>query len=152
MPICQTFGNVSPKEKKDFQITGGSIITKLGAIEKRAKYGEIEFVYQDAALTQKSDRWAFCLTSGEIILPRSIFIDPPKDRFTPNSFSILPINEGYVLLSIDPAKSQRVCMLENADGSAYPTVGFNGTTVAYANKQYERKSDGWYEGQNKVSD
>ena len=40
-----TNGNVTPKEKKDYAVSG-SLVTRLGPLEKRAKYGDWDFVYQ----------------------------------------------------------------------------------------------------------
>ncbi len=46
--VIDTNGNLLLKEKKDYVVSGGSLITRLGPLEKRATYGDWDFVYQDA--------------------------------------------------------------------------------------------------------
>lgn len=58
-----TFGNFVPTDKQSYVVKGGTLISTLGAIEKRAKYGDWDVVYADPERTKRAG-WGDCLTSG----------------------------------------------------------------------------------------
>ena len=90
------------------------------------------------------------MTAGELILPRSLFADPPTNIFVQNSFEIESFGDKYVLIHLDPAKSHRLCFLEN-DGAKIPTAGYIGSKAEVGGTILERKVDGWYRGTTRMS-
>jgi hypothetical protein len=64
-----------PAEKEPSSFVRGSLISKLGSVTKEAKWGDWDFVFADAAHREKAG-WGHSLTSGEILLPRKVFLDP----------------------------------------------------------------------------
>jgi hypothetical protein len=75
-----SFGNFVPRDKNSYVVKGGALVSKLGQIEKRAKWGDWDFVYADAAHMEHAG-WGLSLISGEILLPRKVFLDPPTNIF-----------------------------------------------------------------------
>lgn len=133
-----------PIEKKSYEVLGGTLVSKVGAIEKKAKWGDWDFVYESARKEQiPRPHWGYCLTSGEVLLPRTVFLSPPSDAYVENSFEIESFGDSYVLLHLDPAKAHRLCFLQ-AGRLQLPTAGYIGTKAEIGGKILLRKNDGWY--------
>jgi hypothetical protein len=140
--------NFIPTEKKSYVVSGGALVSKIGAIEKKAKWGDWDFV-QDAAHPQHVS-WGHSLTSGEVLLPRAIFVSIPTDAVVQNSFEIEAFGDTYVLIRLDPAKGHRLCFLQ-VGRLQLPTAGYVGTKAEVDGKILERKTDGWYLSSKKMS-
>jgi hypothetical protein len=135
--------NMTPIDKKSYIVKGGALVSKLGPIEKKAKWGDWDFVYEDASHTKKAG-WGECLTSGEILLPRNWCEEaPPTNFIVQNSFEIESFGDDYVLIHLDPTKGHRLCFIRSGVSQA-PTAGYIGSKAEVDGKTLERKADGWY--------
>jgi hypothetical protein len=130
----------------DFKINGGTIISKLGDIEKTAKVTDWDFVYEDASLKNKIN-WGPCLTKGELILPLSLFENPPYKMYVNNFFEAEDYGEKHILIRLDATKNHRLFMVDQE-----LTVGWVGTKISLNDKIIERHKDGWYYGKQKIFD
>lgn len=149
-----TLGRITPTEptdKKSYKVTGGTLVSSLGAIEKRAKYGDWEFAFEDAARTKKVG-WGYCLTAGELLLPRSMIANPPLQVYGVDAFEVTSFGKDYLLVKLDPKKAHRFCFVQRSQGGEFPSAGGPGTRIEVAGKLYERRVDGWYLGATKVPD
>jgi hypothetical protein len=145
------YGNMTPVDKGSYVVKGGALVSKLGSIEKKAKWGDWDFVYEDASHTKKAG-WGPSLTSGEILLPRKWFLDPPTDRFVQNSFEIESFGDDYVLIHLDPTKGHRLCFMKIGSSNKQQTAAFIGSKAEVNGKVFERKADGWYSGNTRLSE
>jgi hypothetical protein len=143
------YGNLTPIDKKSYIVKGGAFVSKLGPIEKKAKWGDWDFVYEDVSHTKKVG-WGECLTSGEILLPRNWCEEAPTNFIVQNSFEIESFGEDYVLIHLDPTKGHRLCFIKSG-GARAPTAGYIGSKAEVDGKTFERKADGWYSGTTRVS-
>lgn len=133
-----------PTDNKSYAVSGGALLSRLGGIEKKATWGDWDFVYGSARKEQTPmPQWGYTITSGEILLPRSVFVSPPTDAYVENSFEIEAFGDSYVLIHLDPAKGHRLCFLQ-VGRSQLPTAGFIGTKAEVNGKTLERRADGWY--------
>lgn len=142
-------GEFVPKDKNSYFVRGGSLVSKVGPVERKAKWGDWDFVYTDAGLKQHAG-WGNALTSGELILPRELFLNIPTDKFVQNSFEIESFGERFVLIRLDPAKGHKLVFLKLGD-SQLPTAGYIGSKAEVGGKILERKADGWYSGTTRMS-
>lgn len=145
-----THGNFVPREKNSLVVDGGALESRLGPILRRATWGDWDEVWTDELRTRRSG-WGYSLTQGEILLPRSSFESPPPDIHVANLFEIEPFGEGHVLVRLDPAKGHRLCFLEAAGGSRTSTAGFIGSRAIVDGVILERRIDGWYRGETRMS-
>lgn len=145
-----THGNFVPTDKQSYVVQGGTLISSLGPIQKSAKYGDWDVVYADVERTKRAG-WGHCLTSGEMLMPRNAFGDPPANMFVQNSFAVETFGADFVLIRIDPVKKHKLCFMQtgNTDVS---TVSYLGTRAEVAGHVLERKADGWYFGKRRVSE
>lgn len=139
-----TFGNFTPTDRKSYVVKGGSLVSKIGPIERRAKFGDWDVLYSDAARTQRAG-WGNCLTSGEILVPRETFADPSADLYAQNSFAIETFGPTYLLVRLDPARKHKLCFLEQGGGQML-TAGVLGSKAEVGTRVLERRADGWYAG------
>ncbi len=149
-----TFGRITiaePTDKKSYKVVGGSLVSTLGKVEKRAKYGDWEFAFEDAARSKKFG-WGHCLTAGELLVPRSRIANPPLQVYSVDAFEATSFGKDYLLLKLDPGKSHRFCFVNGDQGGAIPTAGGPGTRIEVAGRVYERKADGWYLGAARMPD
>ncbi len=144
-----TYGNFLPTDKKSYSVKGGTLVSSVGAIQRKAKFGDWDIVYSDSQRTKRVG-WGHCLTSGEILMPRIAFGDPPNNMHVQNSFEVATFGDAMVLIQLDPAKQHRLCFMTN-EGSDVSTAHFLGTRAAVGGTVHERKSDGWYVGATRVS-
>ena len=145
-----THGNFVPTDRKSYTVKGGTLISSLGSVQRSAKYGDWDIVYSDVQRTKRAG-WGHCLTSGEILMPRLAFGDPPSDMFVQNSYEVEPFGDAFVLIRLDPAKQHKLCFMTNGN-SDLSTVYYLGTRAEVGGKVLERKSDGWYAGAVRVSE
>jgi hypothetical protein len=118
-------------------------------VERKANWGDWDFVYADSGLKQSAG-WGNALTSGELILPRELFLNIPTDKFVQNSFEIESFGERFVLIRLDPAKGHKLVFLKSG-GAQTPTAGYVGSKAEVGGKVLERKADGWYSGTTRLS-
>jgi len=145
--------NAVPTVKGSLVVDGGALVSQLGSISVTARWGDWDIVWADHARTARVG-WGYCLTSGNIILPREVFENPPPDRFVQNAFQIEPFGLGNVLIGLDPAKGNRLCFLGNpptAGSMGSPTAGWIGSKAEVNGRVLERKADGWYSGATRMS-
>jgi hypothetical protein len=143
-------GNPIMPDDDSYVVKGGALVSKLGAIEKKAMWGGWDFIYADSARTQKV-AFGNSLTSGEVLLPRELLLDPPTNRIVQNAFEIESFGDKYVLIRLNQAKGHRLCFMQ--DGRAkIPTAGYIGSKAEVDGKVLERKADGWYSGTTKLSE
>jgi hypothetical protein len=140
--------NFIPTDEKSYVVLGGSLVTRIGSFEKKAKWGSWDFVYD--ATDKEKTAWGPDLTSGEILLPRSAFLSSPADASVENSFEIEASGSYYVLLRLDPTKHHHLCFL-NVGRFQIPTVGYIGSRAEMNGQVLERKADGWYFGASRMS-
>jgi hypothetical protein len=131
-----------------FMITGGSYQCKVADIEKRAKLTDWAYVYKDDTRTEKAG-WAICATSGQMLLPKALFLNPREGLYAENHYVAEDFGEKYILVRLDPAKGHRVCILANG---YFPTVGCLGSKVDVGGITIERRKDGWYSGTRRVDE
>jgi hypothetical protein len=143
------YGNLTPIDKKSYIVKGGALVSKLGPIEKKAEWGDWDFVYEDASHTKKAG-WGECLTSGEILLPRNWYGGVPTNFIVQNSYEIESFGDDYVLIHLDPTKGHRLCVFKSGVPHAL-TAGYIGSKAEVDGKTLERKADGWYSGTTRVS-
>ena len=136
--------NFVPTVKKSLIVDGGSLISQLGPVKKTAQWGDWGVVWSDAQHNSRAG-WGYCLTAGDLILPRPAFEHPPGDRFAQNFFTIEPYGDHYVLLHFNPARGQRVCWL-GSPFSGGPTAAWVGSKAEINGQILERHADGWYAG------
>lgn len=139
-----TFGNFTPTDRKSYVVKGGSVVSQLGPVERKAKFGDWDVFYADAG-RQKRAGWGNCLTSGEVLLPREAFADPAPDLYGQNSFAIETFGPTYLLIRLDPARKHKLCFLERGGGQAL-TAGILGSKADVGGRVLERRIDGWYDG------
>jgi hypothetical protein len=137
-------GEFVPRDKKSYFVRGGALVSMVGPVKRKAKWGDWDFAYADADLKQHAG-WGNALTSGEVILPRSQFLNIPADKFVQNSFEIESFGDRFVLIRLDPAKGHKLVFLKSGD-SQIPTAGYIGSKAEVGGEILERKSDGWYAG------
>ena len=137
-------GEFVPRDKKSYFVRGGALVSMVGPVKRKAKWGDWDFVYADADLKQHAG-WGNALTSGELILPRNQFLNIPADKFVQNSFEIESFGDRFVLIRLDPAKGHKLVFLKSGD-SQIPTAGYIGSKAEVGGEILERKSDGWYAG------
>jgi len=142
-------GEFVPRDKKSYYVRGGALVSNVGPVKRKAEWGDWDFVYADADLKQHAG-WGNALTSGELILPRKVFLDIPADKFVQNSFEIESFGDRFVLIRLDPAKGHRLVFLKSG-GSQVPTAGYVGSKAEVGGKILERKLDGWYAGATRLS-
>ena len=144
-----TFGNFIPREKKSIVVDGGLLVSQFGASKKTAQWGDWSEVWTDASHRQRAG-WGYCLTSGEILLPRAALEKPPAGLFVQNTFVIESFGDRHVLITLDRAKGHRLCFLET-DHSRVQTAGFLGSKAEVRGNALVRQSDGWYFGTKRMS-
>jgi ankyrin repeat protein len=137
-------GEFVPRDKKSYFVRGGALVSKVGPVERKAKWGDWDFVYSDAEL-KKHAAWGNALTSGELILPRIVFLNVPTNKFVQNSFEIESFGNRFVLIRLDPAKGHKLVFLKNGN-SLIATAGYIGSKAEVGGKILERKPAGWYAG------
>lgn len=143
-------GNFVPTDKKSYVVKSGTLISSLGSIQKSAKFGDWDIVYADPERTKRFG-WGHCLTSGEILMPRDAFTDPPADLFVKNSFEVETFGDDFVLIRLDPAKKHKLCFMKSGRADL-STVSYLGTNAEVGGQVLERKADGWYAGAKRVSE
>jgi hypothetical protein len=141
--------NFVPTVKKSLVVDGGTLVSELGPVRKTAKWGDWAEVWKDSSRSVRVG-WGYCVTSGEIMLPRSVFEAPPPDKFVQNAFEIEPFGDGNVLIRLDPAKGHRLCFFEGDNGKL-ATAGWVGSKAEVSGKVLERRADGWYSGALRMS-
>ena len=102
-----TYGNFIPTDKSSYKVRGGSLVSEIGSIKKRAKFGDWDFVYEDSAHTKQAG-WGHCLTSGEILVDRFLFDKElvkeirniPSDWYVQNLFEVEDFGEHFVLIKL----------------------------------------------------
>jgi hypothetical protein len=142
-------GEFVPTDKKSYTVKGGALEATIGPIVKKAHWGDWGFVYADEAHSQKVG-WGNSLTSGDLLLPKKVFLDPPADRFVQNSYEVEPFGNDYVVIHLDPAKGHRLCFMK-VNGGTFPTAGYLGSKAEVGGNVLTRKADGWYLGNRQVS-
>ncbi|HEY0685594.1 MAG TPA: hypothetical protein VGD45_24865 [Steroidobacter sp.] len=145
-----TQGNFVPTDKQSYVVQGGTLISSLGTIQKHAKYGDWDVVYANVERTERVG-WGHCLTSGEILMPRNAFGEPPASMFVQNSFAVETFGADFVLIRMDPAKKHKLCFMQTGS-SDVSTVSYIGTSAEVEGRVLERKADGWYFGKKRVSE
>ncbi len=65
------FFNFTPAEKKSGSVVSGTLISRIGTYEKKAKWGDWDFVDDSARIEHKG--WGYSLTNGEVLLPKETF-------------------------------------------------------------------------------
>jgi hypothetical protein len=144
-----TFGNFVPKDRDSYVVKGGSLVSSIGGIERRAKFSDWDVIYADADRKQRAG-WGHCLTSGELIVERQAFPDPPANLYVQNHFAIETFGPTLLLITLDPARKHKLCFMESGGGQPI-TAGFVGSKADVADIELERRADGWYSGTTRYS-
>jgi hypothetical protein len=140
---------VVPKHRKSIVVDGGLLVSRLGPVEKTARWGDWDTVWSDESRTVAAG-WGYCLMSGDVLIPRRLMEDPPPGRFVQNVYEIEAFGETSVLVHIDPARGHRVCFMETPEGKRF-TAGYTGAKAETGGRVLERKADGWYLGTTRMS-
>jgi hypothetical protein len=143
-----TYLSFIPTDKESYLVSSGALVSRLGKIEKKAKWGDWDFLFDTAGKDHVG--WGYSLTSGDILLPRTAFASPPADASVQNSFEIEAFGDSYALIHLDPAKGHRLCFLKFGR-IQLPTAGYIGTKAEVDGRVLERKTDGWYLGSKRMS-
>ena len=133
-------GGVLPGKK--YKVTGGSLISKVGAKQYTAKFGDWAWSYSDQAKVKKLG-WGYCLVSGELAVYSKQMQKPPIQGFVGNSFSCRLLNKKIIVIKLDPKKGHRFCFLKKNRSNVF-TQGFSGTSVIHNGHVLVRRKDGWY--------
>lgn len=172
-------GNFAPVVGR-FDVSGGTLVSKVGPIQKEATFHAWAYVYSDGK-EKEVVGWGPCLTSGEIIVSNSVMQDVPSHFMVENSFDAEDFGPRYTLITLDPSKGHRLCIwlkvpdtgmrvsggltkfcsgelggkvadsMGSTDDLLFNTAGYIGTTVTFGDNKFLRQKDGWYLGTKKVS-
>lgn len=163
-----------------FDVSGGTLFSKVGPIQKEATFHAWAYVYSDGEKKEVVG-WGPCLTSGEIIVSNIFTQDVPSNFMVENSFDAEDFGPRYTLITLDPSKGHRLCIwlklpdtgmrvsggitklgsgevggkvadsIDSTDDLLFNTAGYIGTTATFGDKKFLRQKDGWYLGTKKVS-
>jgi hypothetical protein len=115
----------------DFKVEGGVLVSRLGAIEKRAKFAAWTPLYTSAGSASSAPMgWGPCLTEGEVLLPNVFLAEAPAESQVTNRFEAEDFGEGYTLIRLLPAQKHSLCVWfrEPRRGQAFfGRLGQNGT-------------------------
>lgn len=92
-----------------FTIQGGTLISRLGAVEKRATFSAW-LPIQESSESNSVIGWGPCLTEGEVLLPNIFLQEVPKEGHVGNSFEAEDFRDGYTLIRLKPDKKHRLCV------------------------------------------
>lgn len=138
--------NFVPTVRRSLVVDGGALVSKLGPITKNAHWGDWNEAWSDPSHKSRFG-WGYCVTAGEVILPRSAFEHQPSNRYAQNAYEIQPFGDKFVLIRLDPAKAHRLCWL---DGGG-TTAAWIGSKAEVNGNVLERRADGWYLGTLRMS-
>jgi len=136
--------------KGSYFITGGSLVTELGQIKKIAKFNGWDYVYNDEK-HKDIYHWGPCLVHGELLIPSKLFSNQTSDLFVNNYYECEDFGEKYILVKLDSTKNHKIVVISKRGGFMI-TVGLPGSKAQVENVIFQRKIDGWYVDENKVSE
>lgn len=136
-------GNITPMGG----FSSGTLVTSIGSIEKRASFGGRSMIWEDKTLSKVIQEIALYVYSGEVLITKDQLLNQGALGYTENRFSIEDFGDDMFIVKLDPSKKHRLCLLR--DGT--PTAGFVGTKIDHQGVVVERKADGWYVDQNKLT-
>lgn len=137
--------NTTPREGS-YHVQG-TLVTKIGEIKKEARITDWAFIHTYPK-NEKTKVWGYYITSGEMLIPKSLLMIAPPDMKVDNLFECEDFGDDFILIRLDPTKGHKLCLIGIKNVTV--TAGFIGSKVGIEGTVIERKLDGWYSQNKKI--
>lgn len=124
-------------------VTTGCLVSRVGKLEKRARFKAVGLVFFDAGRARALCR-TLVLTEGELLIPNPLLLEEVPGVYVENDYDLEAFGSALTLIRLHAGRSA-LGVVEQADQGLFITAGCPGTRVhVLEGMTYERRDDGWY--------